>query len=149
MYKQELLLKKPYLVIVFIWVFSLAVWIGVTMGVGLESYKLMIDFDPIYYITITNGILWFTPLVLILFLTIYIYALIVKKTRDSNRILARNRPAVWSTDQLATGPIKFFSVQYKLVLRVKKMNYGSLSKWMKLKASNRFLIIMCSYWIQW
>lgn len=148
-YKREYLLRKPYLVIMIIWLFSLIVWTSFSFGFGLSNYKLIVNFRPFFYVTIANFLLWFMPLVIIFVLAIYIFVLILTKAKRSKNFLLKRNDNQVLTDGQINKNIKILNGEFVFLFNFKKLNYKLIKKRFRLATANRFLIIMGSYWFQW
>jgi hypothetical protein len=145
-YKREYLLRKPYLVIMIIWLFSLIVWTSFSFGFGLSNYKLSVNFRPLFYVTIANFLLWFLPLVVIFIIAIYVFVLILTKRRKiRNFILIRNKNQI----SPITKNFKILNGDFVFSFNFIKVNYSLMKKKYRLTAANRFLIIVSSFWLQW
>jgi hypothetical protein len=148
-YKRENLLRKPYLIIMSIWLFSLIVWTSFSFGFGLSNYKLVVNFRPFFYVTIANFLLWFMPLAVIFILAIYIFVLIlIKAKRCGNLLSNRNENKIITNGHFDVN-FKILNGKFLFLFNFKRFNYSLIKKRYRLAAANRFLIIMGSYWLQW
>jgi hypothetical protein len=84
-YSQEILLKKPFIVMALIWIFSLGIW-GVIMGlVGDKPYTVIVDFNPFYLTAVLNAP-WLFFIVGVMIIAIMISVFLFKKAaRDKNK----------------------------------------------------------------
>jgi hypothetical protein len=165
-YRNEFLMRRPYLVMLGLWIFGLSIWIPITLSYGVIDYTLEINYDPYYLYSVFNLFSWALPLSAIFFLSIYIYILlhlrkIYSKKYHLNKNLTKNNventdsKRVWPTSLVVdtnlampelTSHAYYLSLPRNEYMKIKILNYLSS---FRLRAPGRFLIIMGSYWIQW
>jgi hypothetical protein len=165
-YRDEFLMKRPYLVMLCLWIFGLTVWIPITLSYGVIDYSLEINFEPFYLYSIFNLFSWALPLIMIFFLSIYIYCLLqlrknyskkyyLNKNLTKNNVRFTNSKMVWPSSLIMdtnfampelTSQAYYLSLPRNEYIKIKILNY---LKNFRLRAPGRFLIIMGSYWIQW
>ncbi len=124
-------------------------WTIITCSIGLIKYDTAINFHPLYLQTIFNVFPWFTLLIAILGVAIAIYVLLLKKARKSKHILRKDTIEKQGTNTATLNSINLtgsIMTNYSSVLISNKIK--ALKKF-HLKPSQKYFIIMGSYWIQW
>lgn len=130
----------------FIWIFSLSMWTIITCTIGIVEYDTAINYNPIYLQTVFNFFPWFTLLVAILAVAIAIYVLLLQKAQKSKRILRKDTLEKQGTTNTITTNL---TVSVVNVYSSKISNKINAFKKFRLKPSQKYFIIMGSYWIQW
>lgn len=133
----------------FIWIFSLSMWTIITCSKGLVDYDTAINFKPLYLQTIFNIFPWFTLLIAILAVAIAIYVLLLQKAKKSKKILKKEKIEKQGTNTFTLNSTNLTGsvvTLYTNSVISKKIN--ALKKF-HLKPSQKYFIIMGSYWIQW
>jgi hypothetical protein len=133
----------------FIWIFSLSMWTIITCSIGLVEYDTAINFKPLYLQTIFNIFPWFTLLIAILAVAIAIYVLLLQKAQKSKKILKKDKIEKQGTNTFTLNSTNLTGsvvTLYTNSVISKKIN--ALKKF-HLKPSQKYFIIMGSYWIQW
>ena len=165
-YRNEFLMKRPYLVMLGLWIFGLIIWIPITLSYGVIDYTLEINYEPVYLYSIFNLFSWALPLIAIFFLSIYIYSLLhmrninskkyyLNKNLTKNNVQITDSKMVWPTSLIMdtnlampelSSQAYYLSLPRNEYVKIKILNY---MKSFRLRAPGRFLIIMGTYWIQW
>ena len=146
-YNQELLLKKPFLVMGFIWIFSLGIWGIILAIIGDKPYTLIVNFEPFYLTSIFNfPWLFFIVGVLVLaaMISIFLFEKAAKDKKKRSRKML-NQLSIVETQSTIIGDQPSISGVHSKISKLKK-NAGWFRR---ITPEKKFLIIMGSYWIQW
>jgi hypothetical protein len=100
-FTSEILLHKPNYAIISFWVISISLWLGFTFLFKTFEFTTHIDYHPHFTQSLINFILWLLPLLMVLFISLYIiYYLKFKHHKNTAR-----HKSFWSA--LVTPQSKF------------------------------------------
>ncbi len=120
-YSTEFLLKKPALIMAFIWLISFIIWTPIAFTFGLVNQSLI--FNDSLLIPIFQLIFWFLPLLIILIISCMIFYELKSKNKTNPSTV---HPTIDSNKSLFQYFFNFYIGKEAL-----------------------FAIIMSIYWIQW
>ena len=137
-FKGELLFRKPYLMMLFIWVFSMISWLPFVLLFGIVEFTTNVNYQPYFIGNIINLFLWLIPLILILILTILVIRALSMRKFKSKKFINYN----------SSKKTTVLHNKDKVSLR---MRLVSLKRFIpqKLSPEVKLLIIMISYLLQW
>jgi hypothetical protein len=141
-FKQEFLLKKPYLVMGVFWLIGLVTWITITFCFDVKEFHITPDYQPIYLQTIFNFFSWFLIDVFILILTLYMVWLTFIhncRNRQNNEIPSSNDLTIESKKR------SFFFCRCSL----NSKSYSLDQSEEKSRIELSFFIIMVTFLVQW
>jgi hypothetical protein len=145
-YSQELLLKKPVIVMALIWVVSLGIWAIVAVTVGDKPYTVIVDFNPFYLTAILNAP-WFFFIVGVMTIAIMISIFLFKKAAKDKKKKSKkfnNQSSILDTQSTQGTQTSMMSSSPSKISMISKRVHG-----FRLTPEKKFLIIMGSYWVQW
>ena len=151
-FTQEFLMRKPCLVMLSIWIFSLGFWSFVVFGFGVPEYTNWVLYDPAYVKLILNFFFWFIPMMMIIsFAGLTIYLLVIrrrKKMSKSKRISKlRNEGESVKTRSVANTTTSSVRTGFSSLASIKSLIRSVMSA--LCSPEIKFMIIILTYWLQW
>ena len=141
-YEREFLLKRPYLIMVLIWIFSISSWAIIVNSFGISKNDSSINFQPLYLISVFNFFPWCLLLIAILVLATYIYFLLFAKEKAKR---SYHRDQITNVASLTlvqnTSNSAYNQSIIPLCVNTWFSKFHFLSKF-RLKPSIKFIIIM-------
>ena len=138
-FKNEYLIKKPYILIIIFWAVGLLIWIPIVNVLGTIEYSTSVKYNSLYIQLITNIFTWLIIDILILVLSIYFLVLIRIKSINMKKYKSRKI----NSDSISKRITRIFSFNSsKNVQMTKRRDVYT-------EAQSRFLIITSFFFIQW
>jgi hypothetical protein len=150
-FDKELLLRKPIIIMIFIWLMGLGIWTTTSFLFGTIDFTTDVKFRPYSLKLGFNIVTWLIPLLAILVVSVYvIYLLLVrhtsqimmsKGTKNTERSLfsfGYSGSANQSSMQPVNAQTPTLTQRY-----IRRFKHFHMSAQIKLS------IIVASYWIQW
>lgn len=150
-FEKEILIQKPIMISVIIWMSGLIYW-GIIVGIfGLYSFTTNINFNPIYLEVILIFVSWFLPLLGIIIFGLYIIYILNMRRKKKRGINDRAKQISCLSSKIGHGS-KQATGSDSIVLKSNKKEPSLLSYFkngFKLDVQAKFQIMIISYWIQW
>lgn len=144
-YLNETIIKHPITVMILIWIIGFTIWVPINSTIigNLESnnFQCAPPLNPSYLIIVLQLFFWFTPLFLILLLTLFVMYLIREKNKKKGLI------KTVSSANVTEGGVSTSS-EFKIFKAIKNPRYF-LSKMFKLNSQTKLTIIIATYLLQW
>jgi hypothetical protein len=144
-YSQEILLKKPFIVMILIWIISIGVW-GVIMAIiGDKPYTVIVDFNPFFLTSVLNAP-WLLFILGVMIIAIIISMFLFEKAakdKKKRKKKLNNQSSMMETQSTQLTQASMMASPSKI------SQFGKHVRGFRLTPEKKFLIIMGSYWVQW
>ena len=142
-YQIEVLIKKPWLVMLAFWALGLGFYIPVTFGFGVHDFSVSVQYSPPYLTSIFNFFTWMIPMILnAIFALLVMRELHLRNKKKNN--MSQHHKQNSNENSIATH------VNHSQHLHKRSIqNQAKLCLILpNLKPTTRFQIIIFSYWFE-
>jgi hypothetical protein len=144
-YARELMFRKPYIIMILIWVFDLVIWSLIAVAFHVNDFTKDIEFKPIFLVSLINVLLWLAPLNLVLFLSILVFDLLRRREIKRKLISTKLKQSNTMNTSLSIITPTSLTPSNNTIIS-KRINFSQI---FNLSAKIKFSLLMGSYWIQW